>query len=91
MYHQSYIDSAMAGSDYLSLNNDQLVFPVGSEANTQACINISIVDDDIFEQEEMFTVEWARADDIGKPVSPGLVGTLRTRTDITITDNDGKP
>ena len=57
MYHR-YIDSAMAGSDYLSLDNAQIIIPAGSSEDAISCINISIVDDDEFEQEELARCSW---------------------------------
>ena len=86
MYHW-YIDSAIAGCDYLSLDNAQALFPAGSSVDAIACINISIVDDDEFEQEEMLMVEWTPDHD--NTISFDIA-TSRTMIDIIITDNDGK-
>ena len=81
-----YLDSAIAGSDYLSLNNAQIIIPVGSVRGTAACINFSIVDDNEFEQEEMFMVEWTPHHDNRLSFD---VTTSREMIDVLITDNDG--
>ena len=74
----------MAGSDYSSLDNAQIIIPAGSIVNTEVCINVSIVDDDDFEQDEMLTVEWT-PDPYGL-----LIFIATTMTTVTITDNDGR-
>ena len=81
------VGSAIAGFDYLRLDNAQIIIPAGSSVDAIACINISIIDDDEFEQEEVLMVEWTPDHD--NTLSFGIT-TFRTMIDITITDNDGK-
>ena len=79
----------MAGCDYLSLDNAQILIPAGSSVvGAEACINVSIINDDEFEQEEMLMVEWTPDHD--NTISFDII-TSRTMSDITIIDNDGKP
>ena len=77
----------MAGSDYSSLDNAQIIIPAGSIVNTEVCINVSIVDDDDFEQDEMFTVEWTPDPD---NLPSFLIFIGRNMTTVIITDNDGR-
>ena len=51
------IVSAMADDDYTPISSFPLEFPAGSNANDTQCVNISVLDNNIFEEVETFTVE----------------------------------
>ena len=80
------VDTAMAGSDYLSLNNAQIIFPAGSVEDAIECINVTIIDDDEFEeQEEQFMLLWT-PEDTSFSINP----SGDSSTIIMIVDNDSK-
>ena len=74
----------MAGSDYSSLDDAQVTFQVGSLEDEIACINISIIDDNDFELEEMFSVEMTPEDRFEIIIGGG------NTISFIITDNEGK-
>ena len=69
----------MAGTDY-TMNSLSLEFPAGSEAAEVQCMNVAILDDTLFEEDETFTV--------GLTVMTSDVMTGNDTTTITITEND---
>ena len=70
----------MAGSDYNAISST-LEFPVNSTSGDEQCINITIVDDNDVEGDEMFTVTLERI--------IGAVTLSQGTTVVTITDNEG--
>lgn len=74
------LTAAVAGSDYTSTSIN-LVFLVGSPADAMQCVNVTIVDDDMFEGEETFAVVLTV---ITSRVMEGI-----TVTTVTITDDEG--
>ena len=74
----------MNGDDFVLPDPLEATFPSGTVTNgTQACLNIIIVDDDIFESDHSFGVILLSA-------SPPLVSVdSPTFSTITIQDNDG--
>ena len=64
--------------DYTPLLEVELMFTVGA---TRMCTTISVIEDDLVEENEFFTVSITRTD-------AGL-GEI-TSTQVTIEDNDGK-
>ena len=73
----------MADDDYTPIASFPLEFPVGTNANDTQCVNISILDNDIFEETETFTVELT-------VVPHPRVMEGNAETIIYITDNDSK-
>ena len=73
--------SAVAGSDYEQVSAP-LTFPTGSVAGDMQCVNISIVDDVVFEGDETFTVTLT--------VTTSGVMERNTVTIVTIRDDDRK-
>ena len=70
----------MFGSDYTNISSDE-VFPSESTDNATACVNITILDDDILEGDHAFTVTLTTLDpDV-------MLGNYETT--ITIIDNEG--
>ena len=69
---------AVSPSDY-TLDTTALTFP--AESTDMQCANITIADDDVFEEDETFTVT-ITVD------TAGVMATMTTTT-VTITDNDG--
>ena len=70
----------MFESDYTNISSDE-VFPFGSTDNDTACVNITIMDDDILEGDHTFTVTLTTLDpDV-------MLGNHETT--ITIIDNEG--
>ena len=70
------------GADYIAAS-ETLLFPVGSEDGVMDCISISILDDDIIESDEVFSLRLTNVvDNVFVPVSS---------TRISILDNDSKP
>ena len=51
----------MANLDYISVSSDE-IFPSGSSDNTDKCVNISIVDDMAFEDDEDFIITLSTSD-----------------------------
>jgi len=70
--------TALAGSDYVDIPNGSLTFLDGETSKT---IEINLIDDDVFESDETFTVGLLGTNGIGQ------VGTPRTAT-VTIVDDD---
>ena len=58
-----------------------LTFAAGSSLGTQECVDVAITDDDVFEDDETFSVTLTTDD--------GSVDTVPDRTDITIVDDEG--
>ena len=79
------IDSAENGSDYLGVDNLVVSLPPGTFEGHIECTNISIIDDDLFEQEEQetFTVN------LDYSLNPSSF-TGDFAGNITIMDNDGQ-
>ena len=73
-------DSAVAGSDYITINNQLLTFTVAGDVIQ--FVDITIRDDDFIEGPENFTVA------LFSPSSLLALGLVSTTT-ITILDNDG--
>ena len=73
--------SADSGSDYEQVSAP-LTFPTGSVAGDMQCVNISIVDDVVFEGDETFTVTLT-------VTTPGVMEG-NTLTIVTIRDDDRK-
>ena len=73
----------MVDDDYTPISSFPLEFPAGTNANDTQCVNISISDDDIFEEDEIFTVELAVM-----PHPRVMEGNAETI--VYITDNDSK-
>ena len=69
-------------SDYVDEEIPSIVFEVGSANNTVACANVSIVGDQIIEDNEEFTVEFT-------PVNQLDEFDRVSSTYITIEDDDG--
>ena len=74
-----YIIKAQNGFDYRSTSSYE-TFPYGTPNSTERCLNILILDDNILEDNENFTVTFTN------PFSEITLG--RTTTVITITDDD---
>ncbi|GET42875.1 DUF4347 domain-containing protein [Microseira wollei] len=70
--------TALAGSDYVDIPNGSVTFLDGETSKT---IEINLIDDDVFESDETFTVGLLGTNGIGQ------VGTPRTAT-VTIVDDD---
>lgn len=70
----------MADSDYTS-TSVEMVFPAGSSPEDAQCVNITITDDTVFEEEEHFTVALTTSD------TAVVLG--HSNVVITITDNEG--
>lgn len=69
------------GADYLSLNSEVLNFaPTSSEGIQQQCSYIEILDDDVFEADEQFTVQLSSDN--------SQVTLTNAEATITIIDND---
>ena len=74
--------AAIAGSDYVSVSMDVVIFPAGTSNGGMQCIAVTIIDDSAMEGDETFTVTLTTS-------SPHV--TLGNAvTTITITDNDGE-
>ena len=71
----------MSGSDYTEVNMTSVVFPVGSENNDTLCVNITIMDDNLIEGDEVFTVTVMSAFDTSQTIGIGV-------TDVTILDDE---
>ena len=72
----------IAGSDYVSLVYIQVGFMSGDPLGSTACVNVSIIDDDVVEAEQTFTVNTSSSDPV--IISP------TAQAEISIADNDGK-
>ena len=71
------------GQDFFSSSIfPDLFFPAGSEEGAQLCTNITIVDDNVFEQDHSFTVHIDSTEDNVLIAEPRF-------TTINITDNEG--
>ena len=70
----------MSDSDYASVSSDE-IFPSGSTDGDTACVNITILDDDILEGDHTFTVTLTTLD-------PDVMLGSNEAT-ITIIDNEG--
>ena len=77
-----HIRFLIAGSDYVSLVYIQVGFMSGDPLGSTACLNVSIIDDDIIEAVETFTVNASSSDPVR--ISP------TAQAEISIADNDGK-
>ena len=76
---------AARGDDYHSVNT-HLMFPPGSGNGTALCVNVTIVDDDLIEGNEVFNVRlYYYYNDEGV----GIGRTIQT-SGVTIIDNDCK-
>ena len=73
-------DLADAGSDYVS-RVLPLVFPDGSTDGARQCVNITVIDDSVYEPDETFTVRLTAI--------TSRVETANAETTITITDDEG--
>ena len=73
--------SAFAEYDYTAITSSPLVFPAGSTDGAMECMNITIMEDTLFEGDETFTV--------GLMVVTSGVMAGNTETIVTITDNEG--
>ena len=80
--HCRFIVSAVATEDYTTVSS-MLEFPVGSNADDTQCVTISILDNNMFEEDEIFTVEL-----VVMPHPRVMEGNAETI--IYITDNDSK-
>lgn len=72
----------IGGSDYVSLVNIPVGFMSGDPVGSTACQNVSIIDDDVIEAEETFTVNASSSDPV--IISP------TAQAEVSIADNDGK-
>ena len=70
------------GSDYIVVDNEQVIFPVGSATGDIQCINITIIGDDILEDDETFTV-------MNTEETVDFDLQADDEETITIVDNDG--
>ena len=66
----------------LSFVADEMIFLIFSQNDTRVCFNVSIIDDNIHEQDEVFFVKITTSD-------PQVILSPR-QTNLTINDNDGK-
>jgi hypothetical protein len=64
---------------------DSIVFPSNSAANTTRCFTFSPVNDNIIEDDEVFTLSAQTANELDV-----FVGTLSDLFSIVIFDDDGK-
>ena len=74
--------SSEPGNDYVSVTNRPLVF---TPNNNAPCYDVTIIDDEMVEQTEGFTVTLER--------SPGLISRVQIidgRGDLVIRNNDGE-
>ena len=71
--------TAVSGSDYISLSYN-ITFTSGSEDGQTECVNITIVEDILYEVDETFALTLTKAD-LG-------VNLENDTTTITITDTD---
>ena len=69
--------AALSGLDYIP-STSNLSFPAGSTGGTLLCVDISIIDDNVLERNESFTVTLSTMD-------PGVVIRDGHTTNITIT------
>ena len=76
-------DSAISGLDYLGVDTLLVTLPPGIFEGHIECTNISIIDDDLFEQQEMFTVNL----DYTQNPSQFIGDSMGT---ISIVENDGE-
>jgi len=60
LYHPPII-AAIAGLDFTSISSDK-TFPSGSISNTTLCVNISILEDTLLEDNETFTLTLTASD-----------------------------
>ena len=73
--------SAIAGSDYAAIST-HLMFPTGSVSGDMKCINITIIDDVVLEEDETLTVAMTNT-------SPyNYVAVEDDELTLTIRDND---
>ena len=74
-------DAALSDSDYASFSSTK-IFPIGSSNGATQCMNIKILDDNVLEANEYFTVTLGTIDsDLALGIAIGI---------ITITDNDSE-
>jgi len=69
--------------DFTTINSKGLIFPVNSSIGHQSCTNITILDDDILEPVEFFTVVFT--------TTQSFVNVINDRMVIGILNDDGKP
>ena len=78
-YYADTLASATAGSDYTELSEKFNLISANTTGGDKECYNISIIDDSVYESNEMFTVSIATSDHV-------LIGN--NMAIITITDNE---
>ena len=72
-----------AAVDYVSLDNFPLSYEAGSPLNSERCVNITILDDDVVEDDESLQVSLSTID-------PVLLTPISLAEVIILTDNDSK-
>ena len=76
---------SVLGSDFTVDTSTSLVFDSGLTDNGDTeCVTITIIDDDIYEEDQQFTVNIDSVDS----TSAAMIGMLSS-TDVVIQDNDG--
>ena len=70
--HQSY--HTIAGGDFISINNTEVIF---SPTVSEECEDVTILDDGLFEDPEMFIVTIT-------PTDSNLLNVFRSQASITI-------
>ena len=82
MFTSNGYNNTLGGTDYVSKPNHTVIFPAGK---THATLNISIYEDNVFENNESFTLT-INTSSLPSGVTRGDPG----KTTVTIVDNDGK-
>ena len=84
MVHYSHINTFFYtdGNDYVGIQDITLEFEAGSPEGTTVCVDISILNEDVVEPEQEFSVQLFSMD----PVNIGPNGTAT----VIIVDSDGE-
>ena len=75
-------------ADYMGPMPEQLTF--SSMASSRQCFTVTIIDDNIFERLETFSVGLSSSDPNVRLVGPGGVSAMQITAAVDIIDNDGK-
>ena len=73
----------IGGSDYVSISNLPVVFMAGDGLGSTACTNVTVIDDDVVESNETFSITATASSD---PVNILMI----SEAEVIITDDDGK-
>ena len=83
---QCYVYFSPATSDYAPVDT-VVVFPEGSTSGDMQCVNVTILDDDVIEGTEIFTLQ---ATTVGA-TSLIIIDPSLSLTTVSIADSESKP